>query len=119
MTELVFLPIPRALESRAGYCKLKSGKRIALLGAPAQELLFSGQRLQDALRKYTGTDWTLAATATGARDEIGAVLRVDPTRAANRDSYELDITPQWIEVVARTTRGIFYAVSTLNQLIAQ
>ena len=115
----ILLPTPRHLEPRAGFLKLESDKRIALLGAPAADLLFSAERLEQALRDQMHAEWTLAATATGAPDGIGAVLRVDPTRAQERDGYELDITPERIELVAGTPRGIFYAVCSLAQLITQ
>ncbi|HEX7588642.1 MAG TPA: glycoside hydrolase family 20 zincin-like fold domain-containing protein [Anaerolineae bacterium] len=115
----ILLPAPRHQEFRAGFLKLEPGKRIALLGGPAQDFLFSAGRLQQALRDQLRVDWTLAATATGSPDEIGAVLRIDSTRVQNRDGYDLDVTPENIEVVAGSPRGIYYAVCTLVQLIAQ
>ncbi len=116
---LTLLPTPRHLELCAGNYKLESGKRITLVGAPAQELLFSGQRLRDALRDHARVDWTLAATAPSAREEKGATLRVDASRVLNAEGYELDITTNGIEIVAATPRGIFYAVCTLLQVIQQ
>ena len=115
----ILLPTPRHLEPRAGFLKLESDKRIALLGAQPEELIFSGQRLQQALHDQVHLDWTLAATATGSPTEIGAVLRLDSTRPQNRDGYDLAITPDRVEAVAGTPRGIFYAVCTLIQLITQ
>ncbi len=116
---LVLLPTPRKIDLHMGTHKLVTGKRIALAGAPTQEMLFSGQRLQDALREHAHVDWTLAATATSARDEIGAILRVDAARFSNTEVYELDITPDGITVIAASPRAIFYAVCTLIQLITQ
>ena len=115
---LTLLPIPRLLEFHDGNYKLDSGKRIALLGAPAQELLFSAQRLHNILCEQQ-IEWTFAATATGNPQEIGATLRVDSTRVKNAEGYELAITPNRIEIVAGSPRGIFYGVCTLVQLITQ
>lgn len=115
---LSLLPIPRLLEFHDGNYKLDSGKRIALLGVPAQELLFSAQRLRAVLLEHQ-IEWTVAATATGEPKEIGATLRVDSTRVKNAEGYELAITPNRIEIVARSPRGIFYGVCTLVQLITQ
>jgi hexosaminidase len=115
---LTLLPIPRLLEFHDGNYKLDSGKRIALLGAPAQELLFSAQRLHTILCEQQ-IEWTLAATITGDPQEIGATLRVDSAHVKNAEEYELTITPNGIELVAGSPRGIFYGVCTLVQLITQ
>jgi hypothetical protein len=72
--KLTLLPTPRQVEWRNGNYKLTTKKRIALLGAPAQALRFSAQRLCDALRQRK-IDWTIAATATG--DDIGAKVLGD------------------------------------------
>src|SRR5450756_2154756 len=109
---LVLLPTPRQLEFHAGNYKLEPGKRIVLVGARAPELLFSGQRLRDALHDLAHIDWTLAASASGARHEIGAMLCVDPARVSNAEGYTIDIKPDSVEVVARSPCGIFYAVCT-------
>ncbi len=115
---LILLPMPRQLEWREGKYKLASDKRIALLGAPAQELLFSGERLCLALAKHN-IAWSLAATASGAPNEIGATLRVDAARLTNAEAYEITISETGIAVTAGSPRGIFYAVNTLSQIIAQ
>ncbi len=115
---VTLLPLPRLLEFHAGNYKLNSGKRIALLGAPAQELLFSAQRLRNVLREHQ-IEWALAATATGDPQEIGATLRVDSGRVKNEEGYELAVTPNGIEIIAGSARGIFYGVCTLAQLITQ
>lgn len=113
---LILLPMPRVLEWCDGNYNLTTNKRIALLGAPAQALLFSAHRLCSALRQHK-IDWTVAATTTG--DEIGATLLVDSRRVTHAEGYELDITPTGIEIIAGSPRGIFYAVGTLVQLIEQ
>ena len=119
MNEPILLPTPRHPEIQSGVYVLKPGKRIVLLGARAQELLFSGERLRAALRAYADVDWTLAATATGAPDEIGATLRIDHVRRPSAEAYELAITPNGIEISASLPYGIFYGVCTLIQLLAQ
>jgi hypothetical protein len=114
--KLTLLPTPRQVEWRNGNYKLTTKKRIALLGAPAQALRFSAQRLCDALRQRK-IDWTIAATATG--DDIGVKVLVDSNRINHAEGYELDIAANGIEIIAGSPRGIFYAVCTLVQLIEQ
>lgn len=113
---ITLLPAPRSIELQDEVYKLETGKRIALLGAPAQELLFSALRLRATLQEI-GIDWTLAATATGDAKGIGARLLIDSARIKNIESYELTIAPRGIEIVANSPRGIFYGVCTLNQIL--
>ena len=119
MAELVLLPVPRRLRYTEGVCRLEAGKRIALLGAPAAELSFAGQRLQTALGAAGAGEWALAATASGPAEQTGALLIVDPQQVRNAQGYELSITPQQIRVVARDAAGIFYGVCTLIQILEQ
>lgn len=114
--KLILLPMPRGLEWRDGNYQLMTNKRIALLGAPASELLFAAHHLCRVLRQNK-IAWTIAATATG--DDIDAKLLIDSSRVTHAEGYELDITPNGIEIIAGSPRGIFYAVCTLIQLIEQ
>ncbi|MBI3877869.1 MAG: beta-N-acetylhexosaminidase, partial [Verrucomicrobia bacterium] len=117
MPNLILLPAPRHLTLERGTYALKPDKRIVLSGAPAGDLLFAGQRLRDALRAHARVEWTLAASAAGPADEIGATLRVDNTRVTNPEGYELDIRADGINIVAGSPRGAFYAICTLIQLL--
>jgi hypothetical protein len=113
---ITLLPAPRSIELQDDVYKLETGKRIALLGAPAQELLFSALRLRATLQEI-GIEWTLAATAIGDANGIGARLLIDSARIKNIEGYELTIAPRGIEIVANSPRGIFYGVCTLNQIL--
>lgn len=114
---IILLPTPRLIEERPGRYTLADEKRIALIGAPAQELFFIAQRLRDALREHARVDWSLAATAMGRPDEIGATLRVDPAQVKHSEGYELAITSDGIEIVGAAPRDVFYGVCTLIQLL--
>ncbi len=118
MSPLTLLPTPRVVQLRAGNYALTSGKRIGLIGAPARDLLFSGRRLRDALRSHAKVEWSLAATASGARDEIGAVLRVGDLRG-NSEGYTLDIHADGIQIAAGSPHGVFNGVCTLIQIVEQ
>ncbi|MBI4673070.1 MAG: family 20 glycosylhydrolase [Chloroflexi bacterium] len=115
-TKLTWLPQPRHLEMKHGTYVIASGKTIALLGAPAQDLLFTAERLQEALQCDARTGLTVCATQ-GA--ETAIVLRVAPDANASPESYTLDITRAGVEIVAPSPRGIFYGVCTLMQILTQ
>lgn len=114
--KLTLLPQPRHLEMKRGSYVIEAGKTIALLGAPAQDLLFTAERLQGALQSDARTGVTLCATQ-GA--ETAIVLRVAPGKNASPESYTLDITRAGVEIAAPSPRGIFYGVCTLLQIIRQ
>jgi len=114
--KLTLLPQPRHLEMKRGSYVIEAGKTIALLGAPAQDLLFTAERLQGALQSDARTGVTLCATQ-GA--ETAIVLRVAPGKNTSPESYTLDITRAGVEIVAPSPRGIFYGVCTLRQIIRQ
>src|SRR5437762_8185835 len=119
MAELVLLPQPRELVFSSGTHRLEDGQRLVLDGAPAQDLLFSAQRLQTALRASAGVEWSLSASEAGPALEIGAVLWVDASRVTQPQGYELTITPNTLSIVAHDPAGVFYAVCTLMQLLEQ
>ncbi len=117
MDSLILLPQPRRLNMDAGRYRVEPGKQIALVGAPAQDLLFSGTRLAQALTCTAKVDWTITA-AIANRKQVGAVLRVDPA-LPGAEAYELSVGTNGIEIVAGTPHGIFNAVSTLIQMLEQ
>jgi hexosaminidase len=119
MADLTLLPAPRRLTSGEGEYTLETGKRIALMGAPVADLLFSAQRLQNTLASLAAVEWTLAATASGPASQTGALLAVDAQQVLNPQGYELTIAPQQITLVAHDPAGIFYGVCTLAQIIEQ
>lgn len=114
--KLTLLPQPRHLEMKRGAYVIQPGKTIALLGAPAQDLLFTAERLQETLHRDARTGLTLCATQG---DETAIVLRVAPEANASPESYTLDIAREGITIVAPSPRGIFYGVCTLIQVIRQ
>lgn len=121
---LNLLPKPRTLEPANGRLTLSGDKRIALLGAPAGDLLFTAHRLQAALRAHADVDWQLAGSAN--EDAIGVVYALDarcgsdlPATRAPDEAYELLITPEGIIIRAPGPRGAWNATLTLIQIIEQ
>ena len=87
MPSLTLLPAPRELQFADGAYPLKANQRIVLQSERAGDLLFAAQRLQTALMQNAGVRWSLAATASGSADEIGVVLRVEPSRVTRAQGY--------------------------------
>ena len=97
-----------------------TGQRlIALDGPRPQALLFAASRLQRALRQHTGVTWGVVAGAAVPQERVGVLLSVLPEKAQRLQSYELRISPDGIWAAAASPVGIFYAVTTLCQLLDQ
>jgi len=115
--ELVLLPRPKSLRRLGGHYVAEPGRTIALVGAPAQDLLFAGRSLAGALRRHAKTDWTLSAVA-GSTDN-GARLEAGVDRIRHAEGYELTIRRDGIQIAARSRRGVLHGVRTLVQVLRQ
>lgn len=119
MDNLSLLPQPRSLNFTSGQHSLNPGKYILLEADSTAELLFSGQTLQSALQKYAGLNYALTASSTAPGELIGIRLRVVSGGDTGEQGYRLTIKPELITIEASSPAGIFYGVSTLNQIIKQ
>lgn len=119
MDDLLLLPHPRSLSMDAGCYSPGANRRIVLEGASPGELSGAGRRLQEALARFAGVQWELAASALGPADEIGAILRVTPGKVEHEQGYQLTIKPEGILVEASSATGVFYGVCTLAQILQQ
>ena len=116
MTELVFLPIPREMQWADSRLRLTDGKLIALDGGV--ENLFTGRRLQSAIRKWAGCEWEIVAGTAVPHEQIGAILSVTPGSVSHPQGYQLTVTETAVHVVAGTGAGLFYGVCTLMQILS-
>jgi hexosaminidase len=113
------LPMPRYVQLQPGNFAASSGKLIALEGGAAAALNFTAGRLQAALRKFAGANWEIVAGSSVPPEQLGIVLSVVPGATKQPDGYELTITPTTIHAVAGRPAAVFYAVTTLIQLLQQ
>ena len=118
MSPLQLLPTPRRLTLLGGVFSLPYTGLIVLDTVDAQSLRLAAGLLQARLREYAGVSWEIAAgTAPLAHRRV--VLSVVPCSTAHDQGYHLAVTEQCIFVTANQPVGIFYAVQTLCQLLAQ
>ena len=114
----LLLPDPRYLILDEGMLELAGERLIVIDGAHAPALRFSAVRLQQALAN-AGVSWDIAAGSHLPREKIGVTLDVTPGSVRHIQGYELTVTPRAIHLVAQTPAAIFYAVTTLIQLLDQ
>ncbi len=119
MDDLTLLPRPRHLEPGLGAYDLQSAWRLVIDAPNAQDLLFTAQRVQMALRQHASVEWSLAASEAGPAREIGGVLWLDPALDIPPQGYELTIGSNTLTVKARDAAGLFYGACTLIQIVEQ
>lgn len=113
----LLLPQPRELTLIGGECALPVTELIALDAEYAPDLLFTAERLQQALEQTSGGTWTIAG---GDLADAVIRLRVDasaggPVRHA--EGYQLAITADGVSLIGRDLAGVFYGCATLVQLL--
>jgi methylase of polypeptide subunit release factors len=97
MNSLILLPQPRHCVLGSGSFRPEPGKHVALVGALAQELLFSGERLRDVLHSICSVEWTITAAVADA-DQMGTGVDFSPEaiRVARGLSQELGIAADFV-----------------------
>jgi hypothetical protein len=117
MKKLLLLPQPRRITTFMGKHVLGADRFISFLGNQPEEGLFLCKYFQKALMENTGLRWHIAFDSPDER-AVGISFRINKT-LKQPQCYQLDIKPNTIEIVAADNAGIFYGISTLNQIIKQ
>lgn len=118
MSPLELLPAPRRLTLLGGTFSLPYTGLIILDTVEAQSLRLTAAILQATLREHAGVSWEIAAgTVPAAQRRV--ILSLVPGSIAHDQGYHLAVTENCIYVTANQPVGVFYAVQTLCQLLAQ
>ncbi len=118
-TNLLLLPAPRSLIVSGGTFSLPETALIVLDSAQPQELRFAAARLQQALLENAEVRWEIVAGTAAPSDQAGVTLSVVPGSTRHPQGYQVLVDPAWVHVVASAPAGVFYAVLTLIQIVAQ
>ena len=116
---VVLLPRPRSLTWREGTCALESRRLIVLNAPEPQTLRFAAGELQAALASHLDLRWEIVGGNAVPADQVGLTLTVLPDAPPHPQGYRLKIAPDGIVVQAHDPAGVFYAICTLHQLLAQ
>lgn len=104
------IPAPNSLTQHEGEFTLK--KR-TILYASTPELKTIGEYFAAKINTSTGYDLMVEEKA----GSNGISLLIDETLDVNDEGYTLEVTPQSVEVRAKTPQGIFYGMQTFMQLL--
>jgi len=118
-TNLLLLPAPRSLIASGGTFSLPENALIVLDSAQPQELMFAAARLQQALLEDAEVQWEIIAGTAVPSDQVGITLSVVPGGTRHPQGYELLVDATGIRVVSSSPVGVFYAILTLIQIVAQ
>ena len=110
------VPRPVKLEPQEGRFLFTPDTRIVCYPDNA-ELKQIGTFFSDLLKQPAGFSMAVMNAGSDGSDPNTLFLALDTTLTLNDEGYLLDITTRAIEVKAKSSRGIFYAIQTLRQLL--
>jgi hypothetical protein len=111
--------MPRRLQTGEGVLALSAGQSISLNGADVQNLRFAAEQLRTTVHEDCGFDYDITAGSALIADNAAFVLSLVPGGVRQAQGYELTITPERVFAIAGDHAGLFYAVQTLRQIVAQ
>ncbi len=119
LPSLLLLPMPRKLEFTSGEYALPEENLILLDTPDPQELTFTAARFQQALQKRFNLRWQTAAGWAIPAGQIGLTLRLSPDEVRQPQGYRLSIRTDGAVILGHDLPGLFYGVTTLNQIVEQ
>src|SRR5690348_6599711 len=118
------LPAPQSIRYGSGKLPIH-GLGIRFASAPSSEDRFAASELSRILSEQTGLSvpvWespssspAITLTRTGPVDALP--VPNEHAGSQSREAYDLEITPQGVQISGRSSAAVFYAVETLRQLL--
>lgn len=112
------VPLPTSVTPAAGAPFTFSATTGIIADGPA-DVARTAEYLVSILRKSTALPLTVTRAGRRAANSGNVVLlRVDTAvTTAGDEGYTMDITPDTLRIVARTSAGVFFGAATLRQLL--
>lgn len=111
---LTLLPKPRRMQNLPGFFSPRAEGRIVYPGSAA--LLTAACKLQESVWENCRKQWQLWAGSAVGDPQCQAVISLGEMPL---QGYRLRIEPESIQIVAGSPEGVFYAVTTLTQILSQ
>ena len=102
------IPAPVSLQQQDGKFNLTSGTTFQVTSEEGKAV---ATFFANKLKSSTGFDLAVSET------EGDIKLVIDPALEMNEEGYKLEVTPQVINVTAKTPAGLFYGMQTVLQLL--
>ena len=119
MRRPLLLPVPRKMRLTDGRFAITEKTRIYLMPGCGDPELEAALELADAFRRYAQCNVVVDHVRSSRIPPRGIGLRLDPTVRGESEAYSLRIGNERVEIVAKSSAGLFYGVQTLIQLVRQ
>ncbi len=109
------IPKPRNMVVYPGNFKLKENTRIVVI--PSGKLKFESKYLANIIKNHTGFKLEIISGTEKEHSNGNIILLLDPKISDNPEGYQLKVNKKDIVISAPTSKGIFYGIQTLLQLL--
>lgn len=109
------IPKPKHTVVYQGTFKLKESTRIVVI--PYDKLKFESQYLANIIKNNTGFHSEIISGTKKEHSKNVIILRLEPKDTGNQERYQLNVNKKYIVISAPTSKGIFYGIQTLLQLL--
>ncbi len=113
--QVSIIPEPVHLTVHRGSFELNENTRI--LVPDSDNLKFESQYLADIIRKHTGHKPEIIFYSSNENLKNAIILRLNPKASDNPEGYQLKADKKNITILALTSKGIFYGIQSLLQLL--
>ena len=112
---IAIIPRPQSITRTSGHFTLNADTQI--LAAP--DMTATAHYLAELLRPATGYPLPVTSEADANANTPNTILLSAPAEDTgnNYEGYQLHVTPQYIDIRAATSAGLFNGVQTLRQLL--
>lgn len=109
------IPKPGHMVVYPGNFKLKENTRIVVI--PSGKLKFESKYLANIIKNHSGFKLEIISGTEKEHSNGNIILLLDPKISDNPEGYQLNVNKKDIVISAPTSKGIFYGIQTLLQLL--
>ncbi len=113
------LPQPHKLEMGSGNYRLTYTDRITLSVSCGKEAYEYAKILAAEIEKQTGMKLMIDKRLGNFRKGIYLYIREELKERLGKESYQLNVSKDGIEIIGGDNAGLFYGVQTLRQIVRQ
>ncbi|GAP06468.1 N-acetyl-beta-hexosaminidase [Anaerolinea thermolimosa] len=114
----IFLPLPKKVTYRSGKFHLQSNGLIWLDHDKPVEIKKAALLFKEKLLQRESLQWEIVAGRIP--DHLASiVLQINPHLIPYPQGYQIDISPEKVLIIGHDPAGVFYAITTLLQLLQQ
>lgn len=114
--KISIIPEPVKMTRGEGYFQLQKGTKIWIQNANKEEYKLTAY-FNRLIKPATGFKLSVRSYDNGNLPSEGIVLDLMHIRDFGDEAYRLEVRPKRILITAKTSRGLFYGIQTLRQML--